>query len=46
VFWQKEIWHTGGHTDYRNDVNVTHPILGRWVGFKAIMFNIDNDSAQ
>jgi hypothetical protein len=45
VFWQKEIWHTGGYTDYRNDVNVTHPILGRWVGFKAIMFNINNDSA-
>jgi hypothetical protein len=45
VFWQKEIWHTGGYTDYRGDVNVTHPILGRWVGFKAIMFNINNDSA-
>jgi hypothetical protein len=45
VFWQKEIWHTGGYTDYRGDVNVTHPILGRWVGFKVIMFNINNDSA-
>jgi len=45
VFWQKEIWHPGGYTDYRGDVNVTHPILGRWVGFKAIMFNINNDSA-
>jgi hypothetical protein len=45
VFWQKEIWHTGGYTDHRGDQNVTHPIIGKWIGFKVIMFNIDNDSA-
>jgi len=45
VFWQKEIWHTGGYTDYRNNATVTHSILGRWVGFKAIMYNTNNDSA-
>jgi hypothetical protein len=45
VYWQKEIWHTGGYTDFRGNVNATHNILGRWVGFKAIMFNISNDSA-
>jgi len=45
VFWQKEIWHPGGYTDYRGDINVTNSILGRWVGFKVIMFNINNDSA-
>jgi hypothetical protein len=45
VFWQKEIWHTGGYTDSRSLANVTHPILGRWVGFKAIMYNANNDSA-
>ena len=45
VFWQKEIWHTGGYTDFRGDQNVTHPILGKWIGFKVIMFNTNNDSA-
>jgi hypothetical protein len=45
VFWQKEIWHTGGYTGFRGYINATHPLLGRWVGFKAIMFNINNDSA-
>lgn len=45
VFWQKEIWHTGGYTDFRSNITATHSLLGRWVGFKAIMFNINNDSA-
>jgi hypothetical protein len=45
VFWQKEIWHTGGYTGFRSYVPATHLLLGRWVGFKAIMFNINNDSA-
>jgi hypothetical protein len=45
VFWQKEIWHTGGYTGFKGYITATHPLLGRWVGFKAIMFNINNDSA-
>ncbi len=45
VFWQKEIWHTGGYTDFRGNQNVTHPILGKWIGFKVIIFNTNNDSA-
>jgi hypothetical protein len=45
IFWQKEIWHTGGYTGLRGNIAATHPLLGRWVGFKAIMFNINNDSA-
>jgi hypothetical protein len=45
VFWQKEIWHTGGYTGLRSNIAATHPLLGRWVGLKAIMFNINNDSA-
>jgi hypothetical protein len=45
VFWQKEIWHTGGYTGLRSNIAATHPLLERWVGFKAIMFNINNDSA-
>jgi hypothetical protein len=45
VYWQKEIWHTGGYTDFRSNITATHSLLGRWVGFKAVMFNINNDSA-
>jgi len=45
AFWQKEIWHTGGYTGLRSNIAATHALLGRWVGFKAIMFNINNDSA-
>lgn len=45
VFWQKEIWHTGGYTGLRSNIAAIHPLLERWVGFKAIMFNINNDSA-
>jgi len=45
VYWQKEIWHTGGYTDFRSNITATHSLLGRWVGFKAIMYNMNNDSA-
>ena len=44
VYWQKEIWHTGGYTDFRSNITATHSLLGRWVGLKIIMFNINNDS--
>jgi hypothetical protein len=45
IYWQKEIWHTGGYTEFRSNITATHSLLGRWVGFKAIMYNINNDSA-
>ena len=45
IYWQKEIWHTGGYTDFRSNITATHSLLGRWVGLKVIMFNINNDSA-
>jgi hypothetical protein len=44
VFWQKEIWHTGGYTNSRSNLHATHSILGKWIGFKAIMNNVDNNS--
>jgi hypothetical protein len=43
--WQKEIWHTGGYTDTRAVVNATNPILDRWIGWKVVMYNINNDTA-
>ena len=45
VFWQKEIWHTGGYTDERAKAKVTDSILGRWIGWKVVMYNINNDTA-
>jgi hypothetical protein len=43
--WQKEIWHTGGYTDTRAVVNATNPILDRWIGWKVVIYNINNDTA-
>jgi hypothetical protein len=46
--WVKEIWFPGGYTDQRDKVQATHddnPILGRWIGWKVVMYNIENDEA-
>ena len=46
VSWMKEIWFTGGYTDQLAKAKVTNDsILGRWIGWKVIIYNIDNDSA-
>ena len=45
IYWQKEIWHTGGYTDFRSNITATNSLPERWVGLKVIMFNINNDSA-
>jgi hypothetical protein len=45
VEWKKEIWHTGGYTDARGKANITDSILGRWIGWKVIMYNINNNTA-
>ncbi len=43
--WKKEIWHTGGYTDSRGSAKATeNPLLDRWIGWKTIMYNIDNDT--
>lgn len=44
VRWKKEIWHTGGYTDERAVEKVTDSILGRWIGWKVVMYNINNNS--
>ena len=41
--WQKEIWHTGGYTDSRGFAKATeNSLLDRWIGWKIIMYNLDN----
>lgn len=43
--WQKEIWHTGGYTNSRAITQATDdPSLDRWIGWKIVMYNIDNGS--
>jgi hypothetical protein len=43
--WQKEIWHTGGYTKTRAVVNASDSIMDRWIGWKIVMYNINNDTA-
>ena len=45
VSWVKEIWHTGGYTSKRAEAQVTDPIVGRWIGWKVVVYNINNDTA-
>ena len=41
----KEIWHNGGYTAERAKAKVFDSILGRWIGWKVVMYNINNDTA-
>ena len=45
VSWLKEIWHTGGYTKPRDTHQVTDSILNRWIGWKVIMYNINDNKA-
>jgi hypothetical protein len=45
VGWKKEIWQHGGYTDERAKAKVTDSILGKWIGWKVVMYNINNDTA-
>src|SRR5919204_1140219 len=46
AFWQKEIWHTGGYTDEKAKAIATYnSLLGRWIGWKVAIYNINNNSA-
>jgi hypothetical protein len=45
VSWIKEIWHTGGYTDPIDVHKVTHSILGRWIGWKVVIYNMRSDKA-
>jgi hypothetical protein len=45
VGWKKEIWHTGGYTDAKGIGKATNSILDRWVGWKVVMYNINDNLA-
>ena len=45
VAWKKEIWFTGGYTKERSSPKITEPIIDRWIGWKVVVYNTNNDSA-
>jgi hypothetical protein len=45
VGWKKEIWFSGGYTNERAASKATDSIIGRWIGWKVVMYNVKNDSA-
>jgi hypothetical protein len=46
VWYQKEVWHTGGYTPTRRGEidQLVAPLQGRWIGFKAMIYNVDSDT--
>lgn len=45
VAWKKEIWHTGGYTDARGVAKATNSIADRWIGWKIVIYNIQNNKS-
>ena len=46
VGWVKEIWHAGGYTEENATAKATeNPIIGRWIGWKVVMYNINHNKA-
>ena len=44
VGWKKELWFVGGYTDERYANKVTTPLIDRWIGWKVVMYNINNNN--
>jgi len=40
VRWKKSIWWTGGYTEERFGHKVTDPLIGKWIGWKVVMYDI------
>ena len=45
VGWKKEIWFTRGYTNESAHAKPTSSIVGRWIGWKTVVYNINNDTA-
>ena len=45
VGWKKEIWFTGGYTDELAKAKATNSLLDRWIGWKVVIYNINNNTA-
>jgi hypothetical protein len=46
VGWKKELWFVGGYTDERHANKVTTPLMDRWIGWKVVMYNINNKEVK
>jgi hypothetical protein len=44
VGWKKEIWFTGGYTDELTKAKVTNSLIDRWIGWKVVMYNVNNNT--
>jgi hypothetical protein len=45
VGWVKEIWHDGGYTQENATTKPTDSIMDRWVGYKVVIYDINNGTA-
>jgi hypothetical protein len=45
VSWKKEIWHTGGYTAARGVSEIPSSFINKWIGWKTVMYNVENDSS-
>ena len=43
--WKKEIWHTGGYTDARGVSEIPNSLLNKWIGWKTVIYDLDNGSS-
>jgi hypothetical protein len=46
VGWKKELWFVGGYTDERQSNKITNSLIDRWVGWKVIIYNINNSEVK
>ncbi|MDW0197312.1 MAG: hypothetical protein QOD16_01060 [Nitrososphaeraceae archaeon] len=46
VGWKKELWFVGGYTDERHANKVTTPLMDRWIGWKIVIYNINNNEVK
>jgi hypothetical protein len=44
VGWKKELWFVGGYTDERQSNKITNSLTDRWIGWKVVIYNINNNS--
>ena len=45
VSWKKEIWHTGGYTAARGVSEIPYSFINKWIGWKTVMYNFENESS-
>lgn len=46
VGWKKELWFVGGYTDEKQSNKVTKSLIDRWIGWKVVIYNINNNEVK